>query len=258
VALTISVITAVFNRASTIGQALASVQAQTWHKVEHIVIDGGSIDGTLELLEVQRHRLAVLVSERDKGIYDALNKGLGRATGDVLGLMHSDDFYADDRVLERVACAFADPAVDGVYGDLDYVAKEDPSRIIRRWRSGAYEPARLARGWMPPHPTVYLRRSVIEQWGGFDTDFRIAADYDAMLRYLARGKIRLAYIPEVLVKMRVGGESNRSLIRILRKSREDYAALRRNGVGGIGALVWKNLSKLPQFLGRPEGSAARR
>lgn len=249
-ALTISVITATFNRVDTIAQALASVSGQTWKQVEHIVIDGASTDGTLKVIEAQRGRLAVLVSERDHGIYDALNKGLALASGDIVGLMHSDDFYADERVLERVAMAFADPAVDGVYGDLDYVAKIDPARIIRRWRSGIYQYSRLARGWMPPHPTLFLRRSVIETWGGFDTSFRIAADYDAMLRYLVRGKIRLAYIPEVLVKMRVGGESNRSLARVLRKSREDYTALRRNEVGGIGALIWKNLSKLDQFFVR--------
>lgn len=248
--LTISVITAVFNRANTIGQALASVQEQTWEQVEHLVIDGGSTDGTLELLELQGARLAVLVSEPDKGIYDAINKGLEQATGDVVGLMHSDDFYADEQVLERVARAFSDSAVDGVYGDLDYVARDDPSRIVRRWRAGIYEPSRLTKGWMPPHPTLYLRRSVIQKWGAFDTSFRIAADYDAMLRYLGRGRIRLAYIPEVLVKMRVGGESNRSFSRILRKSWEDYAALRRNEVGGMGTLAWKNLSKLPQFFKR--------
>lgn len=245
---TISVITTVFNRANTIAQALASVQAQTWPHVEHIVIDGASTDGTLKVLEAQRERLAALVSEQDEGIYDALNKGLALASGEVVGIMHSDDFYADDWVLERVAQSFADPAVGGVYGDLDYVAKDDPSRIIRRWRSGTYDQARLAWGWMPPHPTLFLRRSVIEKWGGFDTRFRIAADYDAMLRYLWRGHIPLAYIPEVLVKMRVGGQSNRSLSQIVRKSREDYEALRRNGVGGLGALVWKNISKLPQFL----------
>ena len=245
----ISVITASFNRVDTVAQALASVAAQTWPQVEHIVIDGASTDGTLQVIEAQRDRLAVLVSEPDGGIYDALNKGFARSSGDVIGLMHSDDFYADERVLERVAQAFADPAVDGVYGDLDYVSKADPARIIRRWRSGTYQRARLAHGWMPPHPTLFLRRAVIEQWGGFDTSFRIAADYDAMLRYLARGKIRLAYIPEVLVKMRVGGESNRSMLRILRKSREDYIALQRNDVGGLGALIWKNLSKLGQFFG---------
>lgn len=245
----VSVITATYNRADTVAGALASVAGQTWPNVEHIVIDGASTDGTLQLIEAQRDRLAVLVSEPDGGIYDALNKGLALATGDVVGLLHSDDAYADARVLERVAQAFADPAVDGVYGDLDYVAKADMSRIVRRWRSGAYARENLAHGWMPPHPTLFLRRAVIQQWGGFDTTYRIAADYDAMLRYLARGRIRLAYIPEVLVKMRVGGESNRSLGRILRKSREDYLALRRNEVGGVGALVWKNLSKLPQFFG---------
>jgi len=136
-----------------------------------------------------------------------------------------------------------------VYGDLDYVAKDNPSRVIRRWRSGEYDRRRLARGWMPPHPTLFLRRSVIERLGGYDTDYQIAADYEAILRYLGPGAIRLAYLPEVLVKMRLGGESNRSIARMVRKSREDYRALRTSKVGGVSALVWKNLSKLPQFFG---------
>lgn len=228
--------------------ALASLQAQTWQDLEHIVIDGGSTDRTLDVVRSQPRQPARLISEPDTGLYDALNKGLDLATRDVIGLLHSDDFYADERVLERVAVAFADPSIDGVYGDLDYVARTDPSRILRRWRSGSYAPEKLVRGWMPPHPTLFLRRAVIERWGGFDTDLHIAADYDAMLRYIVRGKIRLAYIPQVLVKMRVGGESNRSLGRILRKSCEDYLAMRRHGVGGVGTLVWKNLSKVKQFL----------
>ena len=190
----------------------------------------------------------VWLSEPDKGIYDALNKGLVRATGDVIGLMHSDDFFADEQVLVRVAAAFEDPDVDAAYGDLDYVARDDTSRIVRRWRAGEYQPARLARGWMPPHPTLYLRRSVIERWGGYNTRYQIAADYDAILRYFGQGKIRAAYIPHVLVKMRVGGESNRSLAKIWLKTGEDYSALRRNGVGGVGALAWKNLGKLGQFF----------
>lgn len=140
--------------------------------------------------------------------------------------------------------------MDAVYGDLDYVAKADTDRVIRHWQSGEYHPARLAWGWMPPHPALFLRRSVIEQWGGYDTRFRIAADYDAILRYFVKGNIRAAYIPRVLVKMRLGGESNRSLARIWRKSYEDYQALRRNDVGGLGALAWKNLSKLGQFFQR--------
>ena len=246
--LKISVITAVYNRADTIAHAVQSVQAQSWHNVEHVVIDGTSTDGTLQAVQACMNAHTVLVSEPDKGIYDALNKGLTRATGDVIGLMHSDDFYADNDVLQSVAAAFANPAVNAVYGDLDYVAKSDTSQIIRRWRSGEYSLTKLAHGWMPPHPTLYVRRSVIEQWGGFDTQFQIAADDDAMLRYFGKGKIYPAYIPRVLVKMRVGGESNRSLARIWLKSKEDYTALRRNGVGGMGALIWKNVSKLGQFL----------
>jgi len=246
--LKISVITAVYNRVATVGGALDSVRAQTWTEVEHIVIDGASTDGTLELLHARRSELAQLVSEPDRGIYDALNKGIARATGDVIGLMHSDDLYADERVLEDVAAAFADPAIDAVYGDLDYVSQADTRRVIRRWRSGAYSAALLPRGWMPPHPTLYLRRQVIERWGAFDDSYRIAADYDAILRYFAKGGIRPAYVPRVLVKMRVGGESNRSLSRILQKSREDYRALRANKVGGVRTLVAKNLGKLGQFI----------
>ncbi len=224
------------------------MKTQTWQEVEHVVIDGASTDGTVQVLQSCLNDRVVWVSEPDNGIYDALNKGLARATGDVVGFMHSDDFFADDHVLARVAAAFSDPEVDAVYGDLDYVAKDDTSHIIRRWRSGEYYPARLSRGWMPPHPTLYLRRSVIDRWGGYDTRFRIAADYDAILRYFGQGQIRAAYIPDVLVKMRVGGESNRSLAKVWLKTREDYAALRRNGVGGVGALIWKNVGKLGQFL----------
>lgn len=244
----ISVITAVYNRVATIGEALDSVRAQTWPDVEHVVIDGASTDGTFELLQSRQHELAVLVSEPDKGIYDALNKGIARCTGDVIGLMHSDDLYADEQVLSDIAEAFRDPSVDAVYGDLDYVSQSDTRRVIRRWRSGEYSPRLLKRGWMPPHPTLYLRRQVIERWGAFDASFRIAADYDAVLRYFGKGGIRPAYIRRVLVKMRLGGESNRSLAKVLRKSWEDYTALGRNEIGGAGTLVLKSVSKLTQFL----------
>ncbi len=246
----ISIVTAVFNRAGTIADALRSVEAQSYQNVEHIIQDGGSGDGTLGIIRQFSSSPAQLVSEPDGGIYDAINKGISRASGDIIGLMHSDDFFADDLVLERVAEAFRDPEVDGVYGDLDYVSASNTDKIVRRWRSGPYDPDLLKRGWMPPHPTLYLRREVFDRWGLYDTSMRIAADYEAMLRYLAKGDIRLAYIPEVLVKMRVGGESNRSLSRILQKSCEDYTALRRYGVGGMGTLMAKNFSKLEQFLSR--------
>lgn len=246
--LTISVVTAVYNRKSTIGEAMGSVNAQTYSHVEHVVQDGGSKDGTQDAIAAAAGPTTKIESARDSGIYDAINKGIARTTGDVVGLMHSDDFFASDTVLADVAAVFEDPNIDGVYGDLDYVAADDTSKVIRKWRSGAYDPRRLRRGWMPPHPTLYVRREVFETWGTYDTSYQIAADYDAMLRYLVKGQIRLAYIPKVMVKMRVGGESNRSLARIMQKSREDYRALHSNGVGGFGALAVKNLSKLKQFF----------
>jgi len=250
----ISVVTAVWNRAGTIGAAIESVQQQTYGNVEHVIQDGGSTDGTLDIVRKMATPATALVSERDSGIYDAINRGILRASGDVIGLMHSDDFFATASVLEHVAQAFTDPDIDGVYGDLDYVSADDTSHVIRHWRSGVYEPRKLARGWMPPHPTLYLRRQVFDQWGLYDPSFRIAADYDAMLRYLAKGRIRVAYIPEVMVKMRMGGASNRSLKHIIRKSREDLSALRRNGVGGLGTLAAKNFSKLGQFVAKANAS----
>ena len=244
----VSIITVVYNNVAHISEAIESVVSQDYHSIEYIVVDGGSTDGTLEIIDKYREHIAICLSEPDRGIYDALNKGFALATGDVIGIMHSDDLFVDEQVVEEVAALFDEPSVDAVYGDLEYVAKGDTNRIIRHWRSGEYSPSRLKWGWMPPHPTLFLRRRVIEQWGGFDTKFRIAADYDVILRYFGKGRIRASYIPRVLVKMRVGGESNKSLKKIIRKSREDYLALKRNGVGGIGALVWKNLSKMGQFF----------
>ena len=244
----ISVVTAVWNRADTIRDAILSVQAQTYPEIEHIVQDGGSADGTLEILFETANDRTRIASGQDGGIYDAINRGIARASGEVIGLMHSDDFFAAPDILSDVARAFADPDVDAVYGDLDYVAAGDTGRIVRRWRSGAFAGARLKAGWMPPHPTLYLRRRVFDRHGLYDTGFRIAADYDAILRYFSQPGFRAVYIPRVFVKMRVGGASNASLGRILRKSREDYRALRNNGIGGFGALAQKNLGKLTQVI----------
>lgn len=248
--LQISIVTAVYNRRRTVAQAIRSVQTQTHQLVQHVVIDGASSDGSLQVIRGCLAATGLLVSEPDKGIYEALNKGIAMCSGDVIGVMHSDDFFSDDQVLSDVARAFADPAVDAVYGDLDYVDARDTSKIIRHWHAGAYRRERLDWGWMPPHPTLFVRRSVVERWGAYDTRYRISADYDSILRYLARGQIRLAYVPRVLVMMRLGGESNGSLKKVMRKSWEDWLAMRRNGVGslgGVGSLVWKNLSKVQQF-----------
>lgn len=247
-----SIVTAVFNRQATVAQAVQSLQAQSYVEFEHLIQDGGSTDGTLQVLQDTSDERTHLVSEADSGIYDAINKGIARATGDVIGLMHSDDYYATDHVLAWVEDAFSDPRVEGVYGDLQYVSATDTSKVIRHWASGQYVPKNLSKGWMPPHPTLYLRREIFEKWGTYDTSFDIAADYDAMMRYLVKGGIKLAYIPKVLVKMRVGGESNRSIARIVKKSREDYRAMKRNGIGGFGTLVRKNTSKIGQFLKKSE------
>jgi glycosyltransferase len=246
----ISVLTVVFNRASTIAAAIQSVTDQIYPNAEHVVVDGASSDGTLAVIKEHQHPAMIVLSEPDKGIYDALNKAIALSSGDVIGIMHSDDFFADNHILSRVAECFTDPKIDAVYGDLDYISASDPSHIVRRWKAGPFALTNLKRGWMPPHPTLFVRRKVVEAWGTYDTRYRIAADYDAMLRYLVKGQIKVAYIPEVLVKMRVGGESNRSLERILLKTREDLQAIRQNGIGGVGTLAWKNLSKLPQFFKR--------
>jgi len=244
----ISIITVTWNCNDTINDCLDSVASQTWSNIEHVVIDGASTDGTVGLLEQRRNSLAVFVSEPDKGIYDALNKGIARATGDVVGFLHADDIYADNDVLKDVAAAFADPAVQAVYGDLQYVSKEDTTKLVRYWKSAPFNSRLLKRGWMPAHPTLYVRREWYQRIGGFDINYKIAADYCSILQMFSQPDFKTVYLPRVMVKMRVGGASNRSLSNIVRKSKEDLDALRRSGVGGIGALAWKNLSKVGQFF----------
>lgn len=244
----ISVVTATWNCAGTLADCLDSVAQQSYGNREHVVIDGASRDGTLPMLEGRRGQLAVLVSEPDQGIYDALNKGITRCSGDVVGFLHADDVYAGPDVLANVAAAFADPAVGAVYGDLQYVQKADTRQVVRHWRSTPFTRRQLDWGWMPPHPTLYVRREWYTRIGGFDSRYRIAADYFSILSLFSQPGFKAVYLPQVLVKMRVGGASNRSLQNIVRKSREDLDALRRSGVGGLGALAWKNASKLGQFF----------
>lgn len=246
----ISLITAVFNRAHTLGETLRSIRSQVWHNVEHIVIDGGSSDGTLALLDQHRDSIAHMVSEPDLGVYSALNKGISRASGDVVGFLHADDQFASPHALSHVAAAFEDPSVEAVYGDLAYVKQNDASKVVRYWRAGRYQRDQLAQGWMPPHPTFYVRREIYSRLGAFNTRYRISADYDHMLRILWNGGVRATYIPEVLVRMRTGGISNNTLCNLLLKSREDYMAMRENGIGGLRSLLMKNVSKIPQFVAR--------
>ena len=244
-----SIITAVFNNERHIGGCIKSVSSQTYPDIEHIVIDGASTDETLSVIDKYRDKIAKVLSEPDKGIYYALNKGIALSSGDVIGALHSDDFYANDRVIEHVAAVFTQKNTDSCYGDLQYVSKNNPAKVVRHWKASPYTPGKFKYGWMPPHSTFFVRRSAYEKYGRFNTDFKIAADYELMLRLLAKNKISTLYLPEVMVKMRLGGISNKSIGNLLLKSSEDCRAWRVNELkGGCVAVLLKNLVKIPQFL----------
>lgn len=233
---------------------LVSVAEQSYPSVEHLVIDGASTDGTLALLEEQRDRLAVFVSEPDSGIYDAMNKGIKLAQGDVIGFINSDDFYANREVLARVARFFAEaPKMDACYADLTYVNQTDTSRTVRYWKSSEFASGAFSKGWCPPHPTFFVRRSVYERFGGFDLGYRIASDVELMMRFLEVHKIRVSYVPEVWVKMRMGGTTNKSLKNIWVQNQEVLHALRSHGLPAnpIQFFGHKLLSRGKQFFQRP-------
>ena len=247
----ITVITVCFNSAASIAHALDSVAAQTHPDIEHIVIDGASTDDTVAIVRDRGKHVARLISEPDRGIYDAMNKGLKLATGELVGFLNADDMFAHRDVVASIAfAAQQDPAADAVYGDIVYVRADRPDQVLRYWRSGEFTRSKLRFGWMPPHPAFYVRAARLAEIGPFDDQLRIAADYDFVLRSLARPNARAAYVRDVLVRMRAGGASNRSLKAMLQKSREDLSVLKRNGVGGWPTLICKNLRKLPQFLRR--------
>ncbi len=221
---------------------------QTYQDLEYIVIDGVSTDGTIEIVKSYGDKISIFLSELDQGIYDGLNKGVSLATGDIICFLHSDDIYASNNVVQLVVNEFlTDYAVDGVYGDLVYTLKTDTSKVLRYWKSKDFTMKLLKQGWMPAHPTLFLRREVYEKYGNFDLDFRIAADYDFMLRIL-KGGVKVKYLSEVLYRMRTGGKSNNSMKNIALKTREDLQVLKKNNIGGFGVLVCKNLSKLRQFV----------
>ena len=249
----ISLITAVLNNKDTIIDAIESISKQTYKGIEHIIIDGGSTDGTLDTIKRYNGNIARVISEPDDGIYDALNKGIGFASGDVVGFLHADDFYSNDSVIKMVAEVFEKKSVDSCYGDLQYVNKRNTDMVLRHWKSSEYVPGKFRFGWMPPHPTFFVRKEIYEKYGYFNTKFRVAADYELMLRLFEKHRISSHYIPEVLVKMRFGGMSNKSLRNILIKSSEDYKAWKVNDLnGGLWPVCFtiflKNVSKIPQFF----------
>ncbi len=250
----ISIITITYNSAKTLPRALESVLSQTYGDIEHIIVDGASTDGTVEIIKnyskgpsdkVPSTKEVRWVSEPDGGIYDALNKGIRMATGDVIGFLHSDDVLYSPDCIGQIAAAFESSKADVVYGDLQYC---NGDKVTRRWRSNAFKPSSLKFGWMPPHPTLYVRREVYEQVGEYDSWFRISADYDMILRIFTAG-YKTHYIPQVLVSMETGGASNRDAKARLSKTQEDYFVLKKNHVGaGLLTVACKQLRKVRQFL----------
>ena len=249
----ISIITATWNSAATVIDTMLSINAQTHADVEHLIIDGGSRDDTLSFVRTHGQRVAAIVSEPDHGIYDAMNKGLKLATGDVIGLLNSDDFLASPDVLSTVAAAFSDPSVDAVYGDLCYVRQHEPGQIVRYWRSGAFRTGAFARGWSPPHPTLYVRRSVYDRFGRFDISYSLAADVDLMIRFFEVERLRSKHIAKVFVRMRLGGATNKSVANVVNQNREIWRSLREHGlVASVpGFLIGKFASRAAQFIVRP-------
>lgn len=253
--LKLSIITVVFNNETTIIDTVQSVAMQTYPNVEYLVIDGQSTDGTISRLGQFENTVTRLVSEPDRGIYDAMNKGIGLATGDVIGFVNADDFYASDDVFAKVTDQFRHPGVDACYGNLCYVHPVNTASVVRYWRSTNFRPGSFSLAWCPPHPTFFVRRSVYEKFGGFDLSYKIAADIELMMRFMEVHKIRVEYIPEVLVKMRMGGTTNKSLKNIAIQNGEILRALKQHGLSAnpVRFFMHKISSRGQQFFVRPEG-----
>lgn len=254
----LSVITVCRNARATIGEALSSIHRQSYRPIEHIVVDGASTDGTLDVLHAQQSGIARLISEPDEGLYHAMNKGIALATGDYVGFLNADDIYAHPNALVRIGEALRGGTFDAAYGDLVYVRQSDPAAMVRYWRSGTYAPGRVERGWMPAHPTFFVRTALLRKLGGFDTRYRYQADYELMVRLFLKEHISSAYVPEVLVRMRIGGHTNRSLRNVYRGNMEAYRACIANGIRvSPFFILQKMFSRVPQFFARPQQQEAR-
>lgn len=248
----ISIITVCYNAAETIADTLRSVRQQTYHNIEHIVVDGGSVDNTLAVVAAEGAHVVKIVSERDRGIYDAMNKGLALATGEVVGFLNSDDVLAHADVVEKIAQTMANSVIDACYGDLVYVAQDDTNKVVRYWKSQTYRHGLFDRGWVPAHPTFYARRVLYQNYGNFDLGMQLAADFDILLRFFEGHQITSTYIPEVLVRMRLGGATNVSFRNVLRQNMEIAKSFRKYGLSvGLKPFVFRLMSRLSQFVRKP-------
>jgi len=246
--LKITIITVTYNSEKYLEQCIQSVLGQTYPDIEYIVVDGKSTDGTLKIIQAHADRIDRWISEKDAGMFDALNKGMALATGDIIGVLHSDDVFASADVLEQVVRSFEVHQADAVYGDLKYVYEEDISKTYRNWKGRPYRRGLFHWGWMPGHTVFYFKRELVARYGGYITHYYSAADYELMCRYLYKHRLKAVYLPQLLVLMRRGGLSNNNIFKRLRANRRDYLAMKANGVPfPFWVSIWKPLSKLHQY-----------
>ena len=247
--LKVSIITVCYNSAETIESTIQSVITQDYNNIEYIIVDGKSTDDSLRIIEKYKLNISKILSEKDDGLYFAINKGIALATGDIIAILHADDFYCTSRIISSVVKTFEEKNIDTVYGDLQYVDRYNTSKIKRNWKSNEYKQGLFIQGWMPPHPSFFVRKSCYDKYGLFNTSLKSAADYEIMLRLLEKYKCSSAYLPQVMVKMRVGGKSNITIKNRIKANREDKKAWLLNGLKpGVFTFIMKPLSKTGQFF----------
>lgn len=249
----VSIITTVLNNKNFIESAIKSILNQSYKNIEYIIIDGGSVDGTIEIVEKYKDKIVKFISEPDKGIYDAMNKGIRLASGDIIGILNSDDFYSDNNVISTIIKEFETKDVDSVFADLVYINRNNSQKIVRYYSSSNFNPKKFAYGWMPAHPTFFVKRKIYEKYGLFKTDYEIASDYELLVRFLARYRISYSYIPQVIIKMRTGGLSTRTLKSNWILNKEILRACDENGIKtNIFKVLSKYTTKIFQLINRPK------
>jgi glycosyltransferase len=244
----VTLITATYNSEKYLEDCIISIAKQTYKDIEHIIIDGKSKDGTVDIIKKHEQHLSKWISETDKGMYDAINKGMDIATGNIIGILNSDDMLESEDAIASIVKAFEEKKVDSIYADLEYVDAEDTNKIIRVWKGKSYKRSLFYNGWMPAHPTFYFKKEVFQKYGGYESHFYSAADYELMSRYLFSNHISSYYLPKLIVKMRIGGQSNETFRARFRANRRDYLAMKKNGIPfPFIVSIMKPLSKLHQY-----------
>ena len=244
----VSIITVTYNSDQYLEDCIVSVINQSYKNIEYIIIDGKSIDKTISIIKKYEHQIHKWVSESDKGMYDAINKGMEMCSGDIIGILNSDDIFDNKDVISEIVKAFSENNVDSIYGDLEYVDPDNTNKIYRTWKGKSYKRNLFLKGWMPAHPTFYFKRALFEKYGGYENHFYTAADYELMARYLFKNNATSYYLPKLIVKMRRGGQSNSDLRTRFRANRRDYLAMKKNNIPfAFLVSILKPLSKLHQY-----------